>query len=178
MIRLFAAVPVPPEIAEDLAPQQQGLEGARWRPDEALHVTLRFFGEVTETVAGDLDTELAAIRADPFDLEVKGVGSFGEGHKARAIWAGLAESPALHRLAGKCESAARRAGLPPENRAYKPHVTLAYLKRADPERVSGWIARHNLLHLPPFRVTWFGLWSSWLSPSGSRYELEREYPLL
>lgn len=177
MIRLFAAVPVPPEIAEDLTQWQTGLEGARWRPEEALHVTLRFFGETPENTASDLDTELGSIQAAPFDLALQGAGSFGEGAKARALWAGVEESAPLRRLAARCETAARRAGLPPENRAYKPHVTLAYLKRADPGQVANWISRHNLQRLPPFRVTWFGLWSSWLSPSGSRYELEREYPL-
>jgi 2'-5' RNA ligase len=177
LIRLFAAVPVAPEIAEDLREWQTGVDGARWRPEEALHVTLRFFGEVSEKTATDLDTELSAITVDPFGLELKGAGSFGEGHKARAIWAGVAESEPLRRLAAKCEKAARRAGLEPENRAYKPHVTLAYLKRAETEGVTGWVARHNLAVLPPFRVTWFGLYSSQLSPSGSRYELEREYPL-
>ena len=178
MIRLFAAVPVPPEIAEDLTQWQTGLEGARWRPEEALHVTLRFFGETPQNIAADIDTELSAIQAAPFELELQGAGSFGEGHKARAIWAGVGESPPLRQLAARCETAARRVGLEPENRAYKPHVTLAYLKRAEGVRVQSWVARHNLLHLPPFRVTWFGLWSSWLSPSGSRYELEREYPLV
>ena len=177
MIRLFAAVPVPPEIAEDLAGWQTGVDGARWRPEEALHVTLRFFGEAPQNVAADLDTELGSIRCPPFELALQGAGSFGEGHKARAIWAGVGENAPRRQLAGKCEKAARRAGLQPENRAYKPHVTLAYLKRAETERVTGWVARHNLAVLAPFRVTWFGLYSSQLGPSGSRYELEREYPL-
>ena len=48
MIRLFAAVPVPDEIAAALVRRQQGLEGARWRTPEQMHVTLRFFGEIRE----------------------------------------------------------------------------------------------------------------------------------
>ena len=46
MIRLFAALALPDEIAAGLARRQDGVPGARWRPREALHVTLRFFGEV------------------------------------------------------------------------------------------------------------------------------------
>ena len=56
-------------------------------------------------------------------------------------------------------------------------MTLAYLKYADPARVGAWVQGHNLLKSPPFRVTWFGLYSSWPTSEGSRYELEREYPL-
>ncbi len=177
MIRLFAALAAPEEIAEGLARRQQGLAGARWRPAEALHVTLRFFGELDETVAADLDDALATIRAPAFDLQLEGAGAFGEADHMRAVWAGVAESAALRHLAGRCETAARRAGLKAEARTYRPHVTLAYLRRAEPEKVAGWVQAHNLLKSPPWRAAAFGLYSSWSGPDGSRYDLERSYPL-
>ena len=177
MIRLFAAIEIPGEIAEGLERRQQGLPGARWRTAEQLHITLRFFGEVSEAAAADLDGELAHISAKPFDLALDGAGSFDQRGEVRAVWAGVADSEPLRQLAARCETAARRAGLKAETRAYQPHVTLAYLKRSDPGRVGAWVQGHNLLHSPPFRVTWFGLWSSWQSPQGSQYQLEREYPL-
>jgi 2'-5' RNA ligase len=89
----------------------------------------------------------------------------------------------LERLHGRCESAARQVGLKPETRAYRPHVTLAYLGREAPEaprsesRVAAWIQDHNLLHPPAFRVERFGLYSSVLGHDGSRYRLERDYRL-
>jgi 2'-5' RNA ligase len=89
----------------------------------------------------------------------------------------VAESAPLRALAAKCEAAARRAGLKAEAKPYRPHVTLAYLKRADPPEVARWIADHNLLRSPPIRMTWFGLWESVTHPQGSRYTLQREYPL-
>lgn len=178
MIRLFAAVETPPEIREELTARQHGLSGARWRPEESLHLTLRFFGEVAENTARDLDAELAGISGAPFELSLEGVGAFGEGRDLRVLWAGVTPNPELDRLASRCEAAARRAGLKPEKRPFHPHVTLAYLKGAEPEKVAAWIQSHNLMRTPPFRVTWFGLYSSWLSQEGSRYDLEREYALL
>jgi len=177
MIRLFAAVAIPPDVAKGLVRRQQGLPGARWRPPETLHVTLRFFGALAEDVAADLDAELAGVRVPPFELALSGVGSFGEGDELRAVWAGVEVSEPLRRLASRCEGAARRAGLKPEGRAWRPHVTLAYLKRTDPGRAAAWIQGHNLLKSPPFGVSAFSLYSSWPSPEGSRYDLEREYPL-
>jgi 2'-5' RNA ligase len=177
MIRLFAALAVPPEIAEGLARRQHGIDGARWRRQSALHITLRFFGDVREDVAADLDLELAGIAADPLDLVLEGAGAFGEGEDIHAVWAGVRENPALRRLASRCEAAARRAGLKPEARAYRPHVTLAYLRRADPVSVAAWIQHNNLLQSPPFRVGSFGLYSSTLGREGSVYRLEAEYPL-
>ena len=177
MIRLFAAIAVPDHIGEPLARRQQGLPGARWRPSEALHITLRFFGELDEPVAEDLAGELVRAHEPPFELSLEGVGAFGEGHQLRAVWAGVADSEPLNILAGRCEAAARRVGLPAEGRPYRPHVTLAYLRRPDPARVGAWIAGHKLLQSPPFRVDRFGLYSSWLGADGSTYQLQREYPL-
>src|SRR5215469_854508 len=177
MIRLFAAVAVPEDIGEALHRRQQGVPGARWRPLEALHITLRFFGEVREDIADDLDAELSTVKGAPFELMLEGVGSFGEGEDIHAIWAGVAESPALRQLAARSEAAARRAGLKPEQRAYRPHLTLAYTRRPEPARVAAWIQGHNLLKSPPFRVDRFGLYSSWQGPEGSMYRLERAYLL-
>lgn len=177
MIRLFAAIHVPDDIGEGLLSRQHGIQGARWRPLEAFHITLRFVGEVAENVAADLDAELSTISAEPMALSLEGVGCFGEGPDIHAVWAGVAENPALRHLARSCETAARRAGLKPETRNYNPHVTLAYLRRPDPAQVAAWIQGHNLLKSPPFTVAGFGLYSSWMTDEGSRYELEREYPL-
>lgn len=177
MIRLFAAIALPDDVAEGLAVRQYGLEGARWRPQESLHITLRFFGEVREDRADDLDAELSGIGGGPFALSLAGVGAFGEGDDIRAIWAGVADNPALTQLAARCETAARRAQVKVDSRAYRPHVTLAYLRRPDPREVAIWVQSHNLLKSPPFAVDRFGLYSSHRTSEGSHYRLEQAYRL-
>ena len=177
MIRLFAALHVPEHIGEGLAGHQNGLPGASWRPLEALHITLRFFGDIAENIARDLDTELAVVGGRALDLNLAGVGHFGAGEDVDAVWAGVGESADLRQLAARCETAARRAGLKADARIYKPHVTLAYLRRPDPARVAAWIQAHNLLKSPDFRLLQFGLFSSWQTAEGSSYRLERAYPL-
>lgn len=177
MIRLFTAIAVPPEIGEGLLSRQHGIEGARWRPLEAFHITLRFIGDVQEPVAADLDEALAEIGAPAFELELARAGSFGEGADIHAVWAGVEDSAPLRRLQKAHESAARAVGLKPETRVYTPHVTLAYLKRPAVPEVGAWIQTHNLLHSPAFQVDRFGLYSSWQTKEGSAYRLEREYPL-
>jgi 2'-5' RNA ligase len=178
MIRLFAAIHVPEVVAADLVRLQTGLEGARWRPVEAFHITLRFFGDIAEDVADEVDQALAGVGGKSFELALKGVGAFGAGHRVDAIWAGVDESEPLRRLAARCETAARRVGLKPETRNYAPHVTLAYLKGADPADVGAWIAGHNLIRTEPFRVQTFGLYSSWSGKGGSSYRLEQAYTLV
>jgi 2'-5' RNA ligase len=177
MIRLFAALSIPPEIGRSLQTRQAGIEGARWRPLEALHVTLRFFGEIRQDVARDLDSELIGVSGRPFEIELAGAGAFDNGDGLDAVWAGVAENSELRRLAEVCENAARRVGLKPDKRNYKPHVTLAYLRRPDPAQVAAWIQANNLLKSPPITVDRFGLYSSTQTKEGSFYRLEAEYPL-
>jgi 2'-5' RNA ligase len=177
MIRLFAALSIPPEVGAALTSRQTGIAGARWRPLEALHVTLRFFGEVREDVARDLDAEFCALHAAPFEIELGGAGAFGEGPELHAVWAGVRDGEPLTRLARACEAAARRAGLKPDHRHYRPHVTLAYLRHPDPAEVAVWVQANNLLHSPPIRIERFGLYSSHQTKEGSAYRLEADYPL-
>ena len=178
MLRLFTAVPIPWDIAQTLKRRQTGLPGARWRPEEALHVTLAFYGEMSERQADDLAGELARIPVDPFDIVLKGVGARGDAHRAHTLWAGIEPSERLTVLAGRCKAAGERAGLRKEPRVYRPHLTLAYLKtQTNPDRIGAWVTGHNLLHSPPIRIDRFGLYSSVLTDSGSHYELEREYLL-
>ncbi len=177
MIRLFAAIAIPPDIGEGLTRRQQGLPGARWRPTSAFHITLRFFGEIAESLADDLDAELAVVSGEALTITLEGVGAFDEGGDPHAVWAGVAENAALRRLAARCETAARRAGLPADRRVWHPHLTLAYLRRADPARVAAWVQGHSLLKSPPFTVLSFGLYSSHLAGEGALYRLERSYPL-
>src|SRR5690606_4887625 len=97
-----------------------------------------FAGDVAENVAADLDAELTTINGGPLELSLSGVGAFGEGADIHAIWAGVEENQGLRHLARACEVAARRAGLKPDTRTYKPHVTLAYLRRPNPAEVAAW----------------------------------------
>jgi RNA 2',3'-cyclic 3'-phosphodiesterase len=178
-LRLFAALALPDDIAARLLALMKGVPGAHWRPRENLHLTLRFFGAVAEPVADELDAELAAIAdvSAPFELQLKGAGSFG-GADPHALWVGTRDSAPLEKLAAQCERAARRAGLKPEPRKFKPHVTLAYLSGAPLDRVQAFEARLGLFETADFWVESIGLYSSFTRTSApSLYRLEADYPL-
>jgi RNA 2',3'-cyclic 3'-phosphodiesterase len=179
-LRLFAALDLPDDVAARVMALMKGVPGAKWRPRENLHITLRFFDEVTEPVADDLDVALSSIAdaAAPFELQLKGAGSFG-GADPHALWIGVADSPALTKLAADCERAARRSGLKAESLKYKPHVTVAYLNGAPLDRVQVFESRLGLFQSEPFWVERFGLYSSVTRRGApSLYRLEAEYPLL
>ena len=79
MIRLFAALALPDEAADALETFQQGLDGAAWRPREALHVTLKFAGDLPEDLADELASQLGQIGGAPLFLDLAGAGALGRG---------------------------------------------------------------------------------------------------
>lgn len=175
-LRLFAAIPLPDEIALRLTPLQRDLAGASWRPPETFHLTLRFFGEIDEAKARDLDDELGRIVAAPFEMRLVGAGSFG-GREPAAVWVGAEATPVLARIAAGCEKAARRVGLPPEPRGFRPHVTLAYLHGTADTEVAAYQQRIGAFATDLFWVDHFAMYSSRATRHGSRYVEEAVYPL-
>ena len=178
-LRLFTALDLPDDVAERLMALMKGVPGAKWRPRENLHMTLRFFGDVPEPVADDIDAALGEVAEAnaPFEMQLKAAGSFG-GADPHALWIGARETPELMKLAKDCERAARRAGLKPEGRKFAPHVTVAYLSNAPLDRVQAFEQRLGLFEARPFHVDRFGLYSSQVRKSApSLYRLEAEYPL-
>jgi 2'-5' RNA ligase len=178
MLRLFIAVPVPPDMAALLAPLQAGLPGAHWVPPAGFHVTLRFIGEVNEGQAADIDAALQTIQAPAGLVAVSGLGFFGAADSARGVWVGVDKEPALVHLRDKVESAVVRSGQPPEGRKFMPHITLAWLKRTPPDRLLEWCAVHEPFKAGDLPLDRFGLYSSHRTDEGPYYRLEAEYPLL
>jgi len=177
MIRLFVAIALPAAVRARLAGLAGGVPGARWVAPEAMHVTLRFIGEVPDGDLPDLVAALAHVRVPAFALTLAGIGHFGTVRKARALWAGVAPNPALDRLHAAVVAALDRAGVAPVARKYTPHVTLARLKQSPAARLGAFVAAHNLLRVGPVPVDDFSLFSSHLSHDGARHRVEATFPL-
>lgn len=178
--RLFAAIRPPAPVIDALLALEDGphsyVAGARWQDEDQLHLTLRFFGEVEAREAENLVEALAAVRAAPFSLALRGVGHFERKGKIHTLWAGLAPSEQLAALQRHVESAARRAGLPPETRRFAPHITLARLNRASGP-VLPFLAAYGALAGEPWPVEVFDLMESTLTPAGAEYQTVRRYRL-
>ena len=174
MIRLFVGLDLPPDLAADIAKLGFGLPGARWVAERNLHLTLRFIGEIDEGAAEDLHHALLEVEAEAFPVTLDGFGLFGDRHRARTLWLGVAASPPLHRLAAKVEQAAQRAGQPPEPRRFNPHITLARLSDTPAARLQDFIASAPALRGTVFPVERFTLFRSTLGRGGAEYDrLER-----
>jgi RNA 2',3'-cyclic 3'-phosphodiesterase len=176
MPRLFTALALPGSLRLCLSLLKSGIPGARWVEPDALHLTLRFIGEVDGHGEADVMSALQMTHARRFDVLLEGVGQFGD-KKPHALWAGVKPAEPLLRLAAKIDQALQRTGLPAEARRYTPHVTLARLKDSAPARVAAYLAEHNLFRAEPFTATEFVLYSSHLGRQGAHYRPEAAFPL-
>jgi 2'-5' RNA ligase len=177
MMRLFVGLAIPDPIAVRIAPMMTGLPGARWSPLENLHMTLRFIGEVDEKDAAILDQSLSTIRRPCFDLILSGCGIFAQKRGPEAVWIGAQASPKLLDLQSAVERAAVRAGNAPEERRFRPHVTLARIRDVPQPRLQSFVAGHNLFK-EQVPIDHFALFSSILSDDHPKYTIEATYPLI
>ena len=180
--RLFLAVHPPDDVIADLSalvePRRDADRALRWAHPEHWHLTLAFLGAVDEEGVDRLVGNLDAVAAGtaPFPLELAGVGSFPHPGAARALWLGVGEgADELGHLAGRCRTAAARAGLQVEGRRFQGHLTLARSNRGlDARR---WL--DVLATFGPFRwrVTDFVLVDSELTRGGPRHRISRRFDL-
>jgi RNA 2',3'-cyclic 3'-phosphodiesterase len=132
-MRLFVGLVPPSAALDDLdaacAPLRPGRADLRWTSRERWHVTLAFFGEVTEeTLPGLLPRlERAARGHRAFALSLAAGGAFSSATRANVLWCGLSgDLEALGELALSVSAGARQAGAEPdEKKPFRPHVTLA-----------------------------------------------------
>ena len=173
-MRLFAAVD--PPVDDLVLPVDERL---RWVPPEQWHVTLAFYGEVDDAKAATLQEALAraAARSHPFRIRVAGAGTFPrQSRKARVLWLGLdGEVEAMSRLADRCAGAGRRARIAMEERAFRPHLTLAR-SRKEPVDATELVEALSSYEGPWCTVSSIRLIRSYLGPK-PRHETLQEFAL-
>lgn len=127
-MRLFLALMPPPRLRErlgELADAAHAQCGGRRMPDETLHVTLAFLGEVTEKQATELVDGVQGLAVEPDEWHLDRWGHF---RQPGIVWVG-GPSPALAALHGRLWSTLEAQGLGSRPARFIPHVTL--LRRAD-----------------------------------------------
>jgi 2'-5' RNA ligase len=142
-----------------------------WVSPERIHVTVRFIGHVDDArgsvIAGVLEPP---IDVEPFELVVAGTGAFPDRGAPRVIWAGLGDGVAsLEAVERAVTSRLTPLAIPPEDRPYRPHVTLARVKEAGGLRVAALLDGWREHRFGVRRVDAITLFESRLSLKGPTY---------
>jgi 2'-5' RNA ligase len=183
VVRTFVALELSDVLKEGILATIESLRAsgvrASWCRRASMHLTLKFLGDVDEELVSDV---VEAVRAGAsgvpgFTIESDGrLGAFPSPARARVLWLGIEPVDALFDLHAGIDRELARAGFPPDERRYRPHVTLGRLRAAPPAGLAELLRR---LEAPrgAVRVDEVLVMKSMLRPDGAVHETLAAVPL-
>ncbi|MFO0707294.1 MAG: RNA 2',3'-cyclic phosphodiesterase [Nitrospira sp.] len=201
MIRTFLAVELSDDLRAQISRVQQNFKArlsrdlprdvrVSWVRPAAIHLTLKFLGDIDEQLVTPLQTAMAnVLGAMPaVDVPLDRIGGFPSLQQPRVLWVGPSDSweqgeearrlADVHRAVEACCVA---MGCAPEPRPLSPHLTLARIKEGT-RQVGQALAKIGALErplaLPALSVKAVVLMKSELRPTGSIYTKLWEVPVV
>jgi len=193
--RIFVGLDIDEAIRDRIRTFMDGVRGfapdARWVQPESLHVTLKFIGEKSAEAVEAIKKALAGVRGEAIETGIRGFGFFPGAKSPRVFWIGIESGPQLATLAQAVDEATSALGIPKEEHAFSPHLTLARGGRGSgaPQRQKGdgpnaqfKKLQERLAAMPPLEFGTmtsreFFLYESHLLRGGSRYTKIARFPL-
>lgn len=177
-MRAFLALPLADAAIDALLRVQSGLPTGKPVPEDNLHLTLAYLGDIPEEVLEILHDLLCAACLPAPDIAFDALGTFAEMERG-LTFAAVAPSDTLIALHAKTAHLARQAGVDLPRRRLRPHVTLTRANRQPkgPARDRLAAAMGTQIDVPGFTAQALNLYQSHLTPTGARYEVMASYPL-
>jgi|SRR5580692_2119250 2'-5' RNA ligase len=194
-MRIFIGIDLDLEVRARIERFLEGVQGfapeARWVRPESLHITLKFIGEQPAERVEAITARLQRVDCSAFEIRSAGYGFFPTAKAPRVFWIGIDSGKRLAELAGAIDAATAELGIPREDRAYSPHLTLARGggKSGSPKWREGdgpnatfavlekRLAAMGELDFGTMMAREFILYQSQLSPRGSKYTRLQRFPL-
>jgi len=181
-VRTFLAVPGDPawvaSAREFTARIRPRLPAAAWTEPGSWHLTVRFLGEITEEAAERFSEAIAPAAAALLETELPVAGPVvvPSRGRPRVLGMGFGAVQALGEVARAAEEAARAIGCAPEERPFRPHVTLARLRGPWPTAaVEEYCESARAWAFPAWRVRSVVLYRSRLDAAGAVHTPVREW---
>jgi RNA 2',3'-cyclic 3'-phosphodiesterase len=176
--RIFCAAELPDQVRVRLQEHIQRLRkdvpdvAGSWSRVENIHLTLKFFGNVTlDQVQTISDAASRAVKEfSSFQIDIGKTGVFPRPSRPQVLWIGVSDpSGKLSALQQKFEDECAAEGFAKEDRAFRPHLTIARLRK--PEGAQRLADAHLSVQFEsiPVPLTELIVFRSELSSKGSKY---------
>jgi 2'-5' RNA ligase len=178
--RVFCALDISKDVRTRLVDHIQRLREsvpniqASWSRADNIHLTLKFFGDVEKEAIKRLSAATARVvqTFSPFQIRVAGTGTFPKQALPRVLWVGIEDpSGTLASLQERFEDECAKEGFPKEERAFRPHLTLARIRKPQGSRALGEVHREMGFAATEVVVPELMLMRSELSSEGSKYTI-------
>jgi len=145
---------------------------ASWGRPENVHLTMKFFGDVDQAKVPVISKALARAVEEfsAIEISVGGTGVFPRPSRPQVLWIGVDDSSgALAKLQQRLEEECAREGFSKEDRAFRPHLTIARIRK--PHNANRLAEAHLRTEFPALELVLneLVLFRSELSPKGSQY---------
>jgi 2'-5' RNA ligase len=176
--RTFCAIELPQQVRAQLQNHAGQLReafptaSASWSRPENVHLTLKFFGNVPREKLTLISNAAARVAGDSarFAIRIGGTGVFPRRSRPQVLWIGVEDSSGrLSDLQQRLEEEFSREGFAKEDRGYRPHLTIARLRRPEDARPLAEAHIQTKFSFIEVPVNEFVLFRSELSPKGSIY---------
>jgi 2'-5' RNA ligase len=187
---LFIGIPAPESIFSPIQSLRKAwaeTPGIRWVPEENLHITVFFFGNVSaELIPNLIEMVRVSLREfPPFELIFDQFCLAPKPKNPRMIWARYHKAEVFRQLVNRITDLYEQISPKlQQRRSPIPHITVARLREVDvgrqlelppnvgvlgelPPNVGDWDGSHYNVTLPVEELV---LWSSDLQPGGAVYE--------
>ncbi len=185
-IRTFLAIEIPKEILDQFERLHYRLDRSltgvvRWAKPGSIHLTVKFFGNITER---DIRNATDALQARapalaPIPIAIGTMGVFPNLSRPRVLWVGITEGvKELTALQAQVETALEAEGFSREERPFRPHLTIGRMKAE--RRIEGLdkaIEDHKNYAAGKFTATEMVLFRSDLKPTGPVYTVLAKFKL-
>lgn len=183
-IRSFIAIEISDDVRRALdnfiRELKSGGNNVKWVRVEGIHLTLKFLGNIPGSMISEIKDamERAIDKEEPFDIQVEGSGAFPNLRKPRVFWAGIKEETGrLADLAQRLQDELKSLGFEPENRAFRPHLTVGRVRQGEKAAgAAGKISEMKDKSFGTFRADKLILFKSDLKPGGAVYTRMEEIP--
>ena len=172
-----------PEVRENLIKVEEELKQTRADiklvEKENLHFTVKFFGEVPDSVLDEVDARVRKLALPRMEVDVRGLGAFPDDRNPRVVWAGVSyeDLDMVSKSAQQDIDALRGVGKSDEDE-YHPHITLARVRSSDNlEVLTALLGANSSKDFGRTPIMVLKLKSSTLTPRGPVYRDIKEYPL-
>ena len=145
---------------------------ASWSQPENIHLTMKFFGSVDQAKAPAISDVLTRVAKEfsPVKIVVGGMGVFPRPSRPQVLWIGIDDhTGALAKLQKRVEDECAREGFPKEDRAFRPHLTIARIRNPHNANRLAEAHLHTEFTAIELVLNELVLFRSELSPKGSKY---------
>ena len=135
--RIFIGTYIDPSIFEfiydDIKEDFKNASFGKWVEFENLHFTYKFLGDTSISLLKQIQDDLSEILVTYNKLiQIKGIGAFPDLRKPKVLVANIySQNNILQDISSKIDKILLNHNIKPEDREFKPHLTLQRIKSTD-----------------------------------------------